>query len=69
MEQIVYQNLLKVHRIGQKVDDPQFTDFIESEYLEEQVNALNEIAKYVSQLERIGDNGHGIWNFDKEFKN
>ena len=30
--------------------------------------ALNEISKYISQLERIGNDGHGIWNFDREFK-
>ena len=46
---------------------PQFTDFLEGEYLEEQVTAINELTKYASQLERIGNNGHGIWNFDKEF--
>ena len=69
MEQHVYKSLLEVHRVGQKVDDPQFTDFIEGEFLEEQVNAINEISKYISQLKRIGNDGHGIWNFDQEFKN
>ena len=69
MEQIVYKSLLNVHDIADKQNDPQFADFIEGEYLEEQVSALNEISKYVTQLKRIGENGHGIWNFDSKFIN
>ena len=69
MEQNVYENLLKVHKVGDECSDPQFTDFIEGEYLEEQVNALNEISKYVTELEMIGDDKHGIWHFDKNFFN
>ena len=69
MEQIVYKSLLNVHNIAEKYNDPQFADFIEGEYLEEQVSALNEISKYVSQLKRIGENGHGVWNFDSQFGN
>jgi ferritin heavy chain len=65
MEQKVYQNLLKVHEVGSLSSDPQFCDFIESEYLEEQVNSINELSKYVSQLQLIGDDGHGVWNFDQ----
>ena len=68
MEQNVYQGLLQLHKVAEEENDPQFADFIESEYLQEQVEALNEIAKYVSQLERIGEDGHGVWNFDREFK-
>lgn len=69
MEQNVYQGLLKLHEVADTENDPQFADFVESEYLQEQVEALNEVAKYVSQLERIGEDGHGIWNFDREFEN
>ena len=69
MEQLVYKSLLNVHDIADNHNDPQFADFIEGEYLEEQVSALNEISKYVSQLKRIGENGHGVWNFDSQFGN
>tara|TARA_Y100001970_G_C13882602_1_gene674580 strand:+ start:161 stop:691 length:531 start_codon:yes stop_codon:yes gene_type:complete len=69
MEQIVYKSLLKLHSSGEENKDPQFTDFIESEYLDEQISALNEISIYISQLQRIGENGHGIWNFDNKFIN
>ena len=69
MEQNVYQGLLELHEVADAENDPQFADFVESEYLQEQVEALNEVAKYVSQLERIGEDGHGVWNFDREFEN
>ena len=38
--------------MGDKCNDPQFCDFIESEYLEEQITAMNEIKVYISQLEK-----------------
>ena len=69
MEQTVYKNLLKLHKVADENNDPQFTDFIEGTYLEEQVEALNTVSKYVSQLKRIGNDGHGLWNFDHEFEN
>ena len=68
MEQLVYESLLKVHVVGEECNDPQFCDFIESEYLEEQVTAINEIKKYIEQLKRIGDNGAGVWQFDRLFE-
>ena len=68
MEQKVYKSLLNLHSIGDKHKDPQFTDFSESEYLEEQIKALNEISKYIAQLKLIGSNTHGQWNFDKQFQ-
>ena len=69
MENVVYRSLLKVHNIGEVSADPQFTDFIESEFLEEQIKSINELSKYVAQLRRIRNNGHGVWNFNREFKN
>ena len=69
MEQTVYESLLNLHSCAENNGDPQFTDFIESEYLEEQVSAINELTKYATQLEMIGNNGHGLWNFNSEFKN
>ena len=69
MEQTVYKSLMKLHKVAEENVDPQFTDFIEGNYLEEQVEALNMISKYVSQLKRIGNDGHGLWNFNQEFEN
>ena len=68
LEKKVYNSLLSLHGIADSAKDPQFADFIEGEYLEEQIDALNEIKVHITQLERIGDNGHGIWNFNQEFE-
>lgn len=68
MEQIVYDSLLNLHKVADDNNDPQFADFIEGEYLEEQVQAISEIEKYISQLERIGNNGHGVWDFDRNLE-
>lgn len=67
LEQDVYDSLLSLHKIGESASDPQFTDFIESEYLEEQIDAMNELRVYISQLKLIGDSGHGQWHFNAEF--
>lgn len=69
MEQRVYQSLLNLHKVGDECNDPQFTDFIEGEYLEEQIEAINELNNYISQLKLIGNDGHGLWNFNNNFKN
>ena len=45
MEQKVYESLLTLHKIGDECSDPQFCDFIEGEYLEEQVEAISDIKK------------------------
>ena len=65
MEQFVYKGLLKLHKSAE--NDPAFSDFVESEYLEEQVKAINELAKQISQLQRIGKDGHGVWHFAEDF--
>ena len=68
LESIVYQSLLKLHIIGDKCNDPQFCDFIEGEYLKEQVEAIYELNKMISNLKRIGNDGHGIWEFNNKLE-
>ena len=36
---------------------------LEGEFLEEQVEAIADISRKISQLRLIGEDGHGIWNF------
>ena len=69
MEEKVYLKLLEVHKVGEEENDPQFCDFIEGEFLSEQIEAINQLGVYISQIKRIGsNNGHGLWDFDKNFK-
>ena len=67
MEQKIYESLLKLHKLGETFNDPALADFIESEYLTEQIDAINELASYISQLKLIGNNGSGLWIFNNEF--
>ena len=69
LEEDIYVKLKELHKIGEESSDPQFTDFIEGEFLSEQVDAIYEIKQYISQLKLIGNNGHGLWNFNQQFNN
>lgn len=48
------------------VCSPQMEDHID-DYLKEQIEAIDEIAKYCAQLTRIGASGIGAFIFDKNF--
>ena len=67
LEKKVNQSLLNLHLLASEKEDPQFTDFLEGEYLKEQVEASYELSKIISQLQLIGNDGHGVWNFASEF--
>lgn len=64
LEKLTNEKLLKLHSVADKNHDPQLADFIESEFLEEQVEAIKKISEYVTQLRRVGK-GHGVWHFDQ----
>jgi len=64
MEQLVYDKLLLLHSIADENKDPQFSDYIEGEFLEEQINAIDELNVIISKLKLIGNDGHGLWDFD-----
>ena len=49
--------------LEKSVNDPQFSDYLEGDFLEEQVDAISDLSKKISQLELIGEDGHGIWEF------
>lgn len=68
MEQKVYESLLELHKLGELNNDPALTDFIEGEYLTEQIDAINELSVFISQLKIIGNSDTGLWLFNKEFE-
>lgn len=65
LEKNVNQSLLDLHSLSDSHNDPQFSDFIEANYLTEQVEAIKELSDYVTQLKRCGP-GLGEYLFDKE---
>ncbi|KAF7825498.1 ferritin-2, chloroplastic [Senna tora] len=64
LEKLTNEKLLHVHSVADRNNDPQMADFIESEFLTEQVEAIKKIAEYVAQLRMVGK-GHGVWHFDQ----
>jgi ferritin heavy chain len=54
-----------LHKIGGTHGDAQFCDFLESEYLSEQVESIKQLSDYVTQLKHVGP-GLGEYLFDKE---
>jgi len=64
MEQYVYEKLLELHKIAGDNNDPQFCDYIEGEFLEEQITAIDDLNVYISKLKLIGNDGHGLCDFD-----
>lgn len=64
LEKLTNEKLLNLHKVASKCNDPQLTDFVESEFLNEQVEAIKKISEFVAQLRMVGK-GHGVWHFDQ----
>jgi ferritin heavy chain len=65
LEKLNYQKLMALHAVGDKHGDAQLCDFVESDYLGEQVEDIKKASIYVSQLRRVGK-GLGVFQFDQE---
>jgi len=65
LEKSVNQSLLDLHKLADGHGDAQMCDFIESEYLQEQVEAIKELSDRVTNLKRVGA-GLGEFMYDKE---
>lgn len=64
LEKAVNQKLLDVHAVASDAKDPQLTDFLEENFLEEQVEAIKKLADLITNLKRVGE-GLGVYLFDK----
>jgi len=67
LEKKVNEALLALHRIASDQNDAHLCDFLESNFLDEQVQAINEIGKLVVNAKRCGE-GLGVYQFDKNIK-
>ena len=59
MEKSVNQSLLDLHKLTTENDDPHLRDFIETQYLDEQVKSIKELGDHVTNLCRSGGPGSG----------
>jgi len=65
LEKKVNQSLLDIHKTASDKADAHLTDFLESEYLEEQVRAIKQLGDMITQVNRAGPQGLGEYLFDK----
>jgi ferritin heavy chain len=54
IEKNVNQAFLDMHKIASLQNDPHFSNFIESQFLDEQVDSIREIASKITELKRVG---------------
>jgi ferritin heavy chain len=65
LERAVNVSLLALHQIATDAGDAQMCDFIEGEFLKEQVEGIKKLSDWVAQLRRVSK-GHGTWAWDRE---
>uniref|UniRef100_A0A8C0HD67 Ferritin n=2 Tax=Chelonoidis abingdonii TaxID=106734 RepID=A0A8C0HD67_CHEAB len=67
LEKTLNQALLDLHKLAMEKNDPHLCDFLESEYLEDQVKAIKQLGDHITNLKRLGvpQNGMGEYLFDK----
>uniref|UniRef100_A0A1J3DQU4 Ferritin n=1 Tax=Noccaea caerulescens TaxID=107243 RepID=A0A1J3DQU4_NOCCA len=68
LEKLTNEKLLNLHSVATENNDPQLVDFVESEFLGEQIEAIKKISDYITQLRMVGK-GHGVWHFDQKLLN
>ena len=64
LEKKVNESLLALHGVAAGKTDAHLCDYLEEEFLDEQVQSINEIAKLITNAERCGT-GLGVYQFDK----
>ena len=68
LEKKVNASLLKLHGIAGEHNDAHLTDFIEEEFLEDQIKTIKLLADMLTKLERCGEHGLGLYIFDRDLK-
>ncbi|XP_067875834.1 ferritin heavy chain-like [Heterodontus francisci] len=67
LEKTVNQSLLELHKLASDKIDPHMCDFLETHYLDEQVQAIKKLGDFITNLVRMGapQNGMAEYLFDK----
>lgn len=69
LERAVNDALLDLHWEAQHKNDPHLQDFLESEYLTEQVDSIRELSGWATILRRLSNDPLGLHQFDEELFN
>jgi len=65
LEKKVNETILVLHGIASQNNDAHLCDFLESNFLTEQVDSINELGKLIVNAKRCGE-GLGVYQFDKD---
>ncbi|KAG8222037.1 hypothetical protein J437_LFUL003957 [Ladona fulva] len=65
MEKKVNQSLLDLHALATRTNDAAFCEFLEREFLHEQVKSIKEISDHITNIRRVGAD-LGMFVFDRE---
>ncbi|XP_072348451.1 ferritin heavy chain-like [Scyliorhinus torazame] len=67
LEKEVNQCILDLHKLASDQDDHSLCEFLESNYLTEQIVAIRRLGEHITNLKRLGapENGMGEYLFDK----
>jgi len=68
LEKKVNQALLNLHKLASDHNDAHLCDFLEGNYLNEQVDSIKDLADMITRLKRAGTTGLGEHLFDKELQ-
>ncbi|XP_078286537.1 ferritin heavy chain-like isoform X2 [Rhinoraja longicauda] len=63
----VNQCILNLHKLGSEQNDVSLCEFLESNYLSDQLEAIRKLGEHITNLKRLGapENGMGEYLFDK----
>lgn len=65
-EKKVNESLLALHKVATTHQDPHLTNYLEEEFLDEQVESIKKFADRITRLKRAGPEGLGEYIFDKD---
>ena len=68
LEKKVNQSLLNLHTLAQQHNDAHLTDYLEEEFLDEQVESIKKLSDMITKLKRAGPEGLGEYLFDKDLQ-
>lgn len=66
LEKEVNTSLLSIGAVAEAEGDQHLADHIQSSFLPEQVDSIKKLADMLTNLERVGSEGLGLFLFDRE---
>ena len=66
LEKQVNASLLSLHAVASTHNDPHLSNFLEEEFLTEQVESIKHLGDMITRLNRAGPQGLGEYIFDKD---